>query len=358
MGAFSEITFLTPLGALVALAGVLPIAAMTVARRRLVRACTAVRLTPPRIVDGVVTAVALFSCVLLLAVAAAQPVVLADSGTLRVRTDAEAMFVFDVSRSMLARQGPTASTRLERGKAAALKLRQDLANVPAGVATLSDRVIPDLFPVPDKPTFDATVQKVVDILQVPPLVPAPNVTNLASVTSIATQRFFTPGVRHRLVVLITDGEGHTDGEGPFAPESIAPMFTKAKVKLMIVRVWAPTERIYDQDGRPELYRPDPTSAQLLGSLATALGTPTFTDRNLGAAVQTIRAALGEAPGQKESRKLHKQALAPFLALGALLPLVIVLWRRNFLDGSWRKHSRALRRRFERRQKPFLSWHAD
>jgi hypothetical protein len=53
------------------------------------------------------------------------------------------------------------------------------------------------------------------------------------------------------------------------------MFTKAKVKLMIVRVWAPTERIYCQDGRPELYRPVPTSAQLLASISTALRTLTF-----------------------------------------------------------------------------------
>jgi hypothetical protein len=274
------------------------------------------------------------------------------------------MFVFDVSRSMLARQAPTDSTRLERGKAAALKLRQDLANVPAGVATLSDRVIPNLFPVRDEPAFDATVQKVVDILQVPPLVPAPNVTNLAAITSVATQGFFTPGVRHRVVVLITDGEGHTDGEGQFAPESIAPRFKDANVKLMIVRVWAPSERIYGQDGRPELYRSDPTSAQLVGSLATALGTPTLTEHNLSAAAHTIRAALGKGPVQKERRKPHKQTLAPFLALGALLPLVIVLWRGNFPDGSWRKHSRALLgdapldRRFERRQKPFVSGHAD
>jgi von Willebrand factor type A domain len=330
MGALSEITFLTPLGALVALAAVLPIAAMIVARRRLVRACTAVRLRPPLLVDGVVTAVALSSCVLLLAVAAAQPVVLADNGTLRVRTDAEAMFVFDVSRSMLARQAPTASTRLERGKAAALKLRQDLANVPAGVATLSDRVIPDLFPVPDEPTFDATVQKVVDILQVPPLQPAPNVTNLASVTSIATQGFFTPGIRHRFLVLITDGEGQFD------PESLAGTLNKAKVELITIRVWGANERVYGQNGRPELYRPDSRGPQLLASLAMALGTPTVTDHGLNAAVRAIRATLGKQPVEKEGRKLHKRSLAPFLALCALLPLGIVLWRRNAVSAPWRR----------------------
>ena len=50
---------------------------------------------------------------------------------------------------MAASATPNSPTRLERAVAAAVKLRASIPDVPAGVATLTDRVLPDLFPVPD-----------------------------------------------------------------------------------------------------------------------------------------------------------------------------------------------------------------
>ena len=73
-----------------------------------------------------------------------------------VRTDAEAFVVLDVSRSMLAQSSLTRPQRIERAKAAAIELRRGLPDVRVGVASLTDRVLPHLFPSADEKVFEAT----------------------------------------------------------------------------------------------------------------------------------------------------------------------------------------------------------
>src|SRR5204863_448117 len=103
----------------------------------------------------------------LLGIAAAQPVI---SGTrTRVgRSDAEVYVLFDTSRSMLARRSPGSSDRLERSKRLALHLRQSLADVPFGIASLTDRMLPHLFPTLDGDVFASTLRDAIGIERPPP----------------------------------------------------------------------------------------------------------------------------------------------------------------------------------------------
>src|ERR1700712_5037880 len=96
-----DVVFLTPRDGLVALAGIVPLAALAVARRRAVRVTRRLELPlAPRRGDAL-AALALVAIAGLLGLAAAQPVL--DHPTARlVRDDAEALFVFDISRSMQA----------------------------------------------------------------------------------------------------------------------------------------------------------------------------------------------------------------------------------------------------------------
>ena len=55
-----------------------------------------------------------------------------------VRSDAQAFYVFDISRSMLAAPGRDRATRLDRAARAALRMRTALAGIPAG-ARVDDR---------------------------------------------------------------------------------------------------------------------------------------------------------------------------------------------------------------------------
>ena len=60
---------------------------------------------------------------------------------------------------MAAALTPRAPTRLDRAVSAAAALRASIPNVEAGIATLTDRVLPDLLPVADRPSFDATLAR-------------------------------------------------------------------------------------------------------------------------------------------------------------------------------------------------------
>ncbi len=103
----------------------------------------------------------------LLGLAAAQPVFEWTSDR-TVRTDAEAFVVLDVSRSMLAQRSLDEPMRIERAKKAATELRAALPDVPVGVASLTDRVLPHLFPSADQEVFEATLERSVGIEQPPP----------------------------------------------------------------------------------------------------------------------------------------------------------------------------------------------
>ena len=148
--------FVTPFGLLFALASAIPIAAFLATSRRARRARTALGLDPYGGVHPVWTAATIAAVVVLLATALAQPVVRTLT-TQHVREDAEAFYVFDISRSMLAADSPSALTRMERAQRIGLRMRRRLSDVPSGVASLTDRVLPHLFPTADEEVFTATV---------------------------------------------------------------------------------------------------------------------------------------------------------------------------------------------------------
>src|SRR5262249_62422381 len=105
--------------------------------------------------------------VALLGLAAAQPA-LTRTAHPRVRADAQAVFVLDTSRSMAAAVSPNAPTRLDRAAAAAVRLRNAIPDVPSGVLTLTDRVLPDLLPVPAVAGFDGAGQRAGRTQSAPP----------------------------------------------------------------------------------------------------------------------------------------------------------------------------------------------
>lgn len=153
---FLNLTFLTPVGVLLALACVLPLGAFYVVRRRARRTRAAMDLPEPslRSYGPPLGAIVLVGC--LLGLAASQPV-LELRDTVRVRTDAEALLVIDTSKSMLARRGRDGATRLARAKADALVVRNALPTLRVGLASVTDRTLPYLFPSADENVFRTTL---------------------------------------------------------------------------------------------------------------------------------------------------------------------------------------------------------
>ena len=149
-----RLTFLSPLAALVALGALLPLVALVLAERRAARARSLLRLEPPGIAEQAVPAAGIVLTAILLGLAAAQPVVRSIDER-RVRDDAQALFVVDTSRSMLAASSPDAATRFDRARAAAQRLRTSLPEVPTGLASLTDRMLPVVLPTPDGRVFSS-----------------------------------------------------------------------------------------------------------------------------------------------------------------------------------------------------------
>jgi hypothetical protein len=313
-------TFLTPLAALAALAAVLPLAAWAVGQRHAVAVGSALGLAPPGRRQSVKAWTAA-GAIVVLGLAAAQPA-LTHNPSARVRTDAAALFVFDTSRSMAASTTPTAPTRLDRAVAAARHLRAAIADVPSGVATLTDRVLPDLLPVADVGSFDAVAGRAVAIESPPPAGTDIRATTYSALGDIASGGYFPAKTTTRLVVLLTDGESN-----PVDTTEVARQLSPARgYRFIAVRFWRSEEAVYKATGKPETaYRPDPLGRVVLGDVASALGGRAFEEGKVGAAASYLRHAAGTGPTRTAAATTPSRSpLAPYLALVAFLCLFFAL----------------------------------
>jgi len=121
-----------------------PLAAFILMERRARTLRRLFSLTTPRRRTLVTVAVAIAVIPALVAVAAAQPVIVRRE-SISQRSDAQAFFVLDTSLSMSARSGPGAPTRLARAERDVEALLPQLADIPVGLATMTDRVLPNLM---------------------------------------------------------------------------------------------------------------------------------------------------------------------------------------------------------------------
>lgn len=312
-----------PLAALVGLAALPAVGVLLLAERRASRLAGALGLRPPRRRARVAPIVAVVLAAAFLAAAAAQPVASAERGV-EARTDAEVAFVVDVTQSMAARARPGAPTRLDRARAAALDLRARIREVPAGVASLTDRVLPHLFPTPRTDSFTATIGRTLAVGRPVPSRRAGGgrATSLEALSALATGDYFSPSARHRVAVVLTDGESL-----PVTPAALSAPLRGAGIVPIFVHVWAPRERIF-RGGRPDpAYVSDPGSRRMLEELG-----PVFGEGEREAAVAAVRAALGQGPTRPQGREAETVSLAPYAVAAAGVPLLLLLWSRNLWPG--------------------------
>jgi hypothetical protein len=317
-------SFLTPLAGLVALFGVAPVVAFLRSERGRRRVTTLLHLPEPSRRARIAPAVALTFVAALIGLAAAQPTLVRRS-TKHVRTDAEAWFVLDTSLSMKASAAPGSPSRFQRAQELAVRLRDELGDVPVGVASITDRALPHLFPTVDAQTFDATVHKVMGIERPPPLDGfSTRITTLGSIARIASDNFFSPAATKRLIVVFTDGETK-----PFADASLGTIFRQPPgVRPIFVRIWNAHERVWNGSQDDPLYRPDPLSALYIRQLAATSGGVAVDSNDFGRLVAAARADLGRGRTAVLRRERRRLVLAPYLAGVAFLPLGFLLYRRN------------------------------
>ena len=320
----TTLTFLSPLGGLLVLAAVLPLAGLALAGRRVAAARTLLGLERPPGGAPRSTVVALAAVPVLLGIAAAQPAIRAPE-TANVRTDAQAMFLIDTSRSMLAAPSAGEPSRLARAQRAAVRMRSALGDVSAGVGTLTDRALPNLLPVADAAAFDATVERAIGIERPPPQEMNVNATTLAPLSELATQGYYSPSARRRLLVVMTDGESRAYDVGEVGTSAArgTRRFVDPRALLEL--------------GRARLSLVGPAG----GGVPAARGeSPRARPARRGGRRSELRRGrarrrdysgterAGNGPTASQGIRPRTIPLAPYVAAAALLPLALLFRRRG------------------------------
>ena len=316
------VTFLTPVDALFVVAAAAPLAALLVTERRSTRVRALLRLRGPGRRPVLQAASALVLLPALVAIAAAQPVVVRQE-LVRQRGDAQAFVVVDTSDSMRASSGPHQPSRIERAKKIAVRLQHALGDVPVGIASMTDRVLPDLMPTTDPALFDRTIAQSVGIDRPPPSQQYryERATNFQALVPLVTSHFFSDTAKHRLLVVLTDGEAARDLElfGFGIGHALRPVF---------VHIWEPGEHIYEKGRIDQRYISDPTSDALLQRAAVLSNGSVFEESQVGPLLRAARAVVGTGASESHVDAYARIALAPWVALAGVLPLGFLFYRRN------------------------------
>ena len=316
-----HVTLLTPAGAAIALVALVPLAAVVLTELRARRVRRELGLVRPRRVHLLLLAAAVALTGLLVGAAAAQPV-LERGETLEDRLDANAYVIVDSTRSMLAAATPRSANRMARARELALELRTAVPELKVGIASMTDRILPHVFPTLNDEVFASTLEHSIGIERPPPGRRAVTATDLRSLAQLGPQSFFPATPERRIVVVLSDFETE-----PFPIATLATQLRRQRIQLILVHVWDAGERIFG--GAADAgYRPDPRSLRTVEQLAGAAGGAAFGEDEVEGAKAALRRALGAGPTRPRWEESSRTELAPWLALASLVPVGFVLWRRN------------------------------
>jgi hypothetical protein len=342
------LVFLSPRGGLVAFAVVLPVAAAVIAALRQARTRNTLALDPPG-GQNILELACLAAVPLLLALAATGPALRSAAGR-GILNDAQAVFVFDTSRSMGAAAGTHAPSRLDQAKAAAAELRAAVPDVRVGISSITTQLVPELFPSADDVAFAGTLRESIGVLKPPPPAFALVATTYDPLAALRDQGFFSPSAKHRVAVLFSDGESikffptylGKRLSAPIPPGAIgfgggggggfgALQKPQAPVKLIVLKFGSAKDHVYHPDGSIDPgYRADPGAESTAAELAQDAGGLLFHGNQIPAAERALRSEFGAGPRSVRVTPMRTRKLAVDVALASLLPLGFLLWRRNFI----------------------------
>ncbi len=311
-----SVTLATPFALLAGLVGVVPIAVALLRLRTARRLRRELGLEEPPVRARLARPIALACVFALLGLAAARPSIRVQHER-TARTDAEVIIVLDSSRSMLAAPGPDAESRYQRAVAFARRLHDELPTVPTGVSSLTNRLLPYLFPTTDDRAYDLVLDKAVGIERPPPSLSVDRwVTTFDPLNEVSVRHYFSPTARKRVLVVLSDAETHD-----FDATNVLRHLQRVGTTPLVVRFWRANERIYRR-GRPiGNYRA--TEPDALLTLQSA-GWVTFRETDADAAATFVRQRIGAGPTARVGYRRQETSVAPIAALAALGPLLLLV----------------------------------
>ncbi len=306
----------TPSAALGALVGLVPLAVAVARLRRARKVRRALDLAEPGAAAKLARPLALACAFGLLGLAAAQPSIRRQHERV-ARSDAELVVVLDSSRSMLAAAGPNEPARYQRAVAFAHRLHAALPQVPMGISSLTNRLLPYLFPTSDGRAYDLVLDQAYGIERPPPALTVDRwVTTFDPLVEVAKRRFFSPGARRRVLVVLSDAESRDFDVG-----DVLRRLRRSGTEPVVVRFWRPGERIF-VDGRAVGSYHAVQSREL--AVLHAAGWPAFDESRLGAALDRVREAIGSGPTVHVGYERRETSVAPVIATIAFAPLLLLL----------------------------------
>jgi hypothetical protein len=296
-----DLVFVHPEAGLVVLAVALPLAALWLAQRRKRVIRNALGLSPPTGTATRLGAGAIVGFAVLVAAATAQPVLLRQK-PIRVRQDAQAYVVVDVTRSMLAARSADGPTRLERALEA-----------------------PHVFPTTDSSVFGSGLRRSIGVEQPPPDRGIGAVlTAFDALAPLQTHNFFDRDATRRVAVVLTDGETTAVDRS-----TIDELRSEPPLELVLVRLWDERERIFQSRvAADRTYTTNPASTAVLQSFVAATGARLFDEQHVDEAAATVRRLLGRGQASHAGMEVSAKSLAGWAFGLAFLPLGYLLWRRN------------------------------
>jgi hypothetical protein len=310
------VTLAAPWAFLAALVGLVPIAAAALRSRTAKRLRRELGLAEPPVRARLARPIALACLFGLLGLAVTRPSIRAQHER-TARTDAEVLVVLDSSRSMLASSRPGGESRFRRAVAFARLLHASLPQVPIGVSSLTNRLLPYLFPTSDDRAYNLVLDRAVGIERPPPSLSVDRwVTSFEPLNDVSARRYFSPTVHKRVLLVLSDAETHL-----FDATSVLRHLERTGTTPVVVRFWRPNERIYRR-GRPiGNYRA--TQPDALLELQSA-GWVTFREADWSAATTFVQERIGVGQTASVGYRRHELSLAPIVALAALAPLLLLL----------------------------------
>lgn len=306
----ADLVFVTPHAALVGLAFLIPLGAVAVRQRSAARVRGVLGLGAPGRASHLARPLALVALGALVAATAAHPA-LRDTVSTPVRSDAEVYLTFDVSRSMLATTAPGRVVRLERERALGRAVHAALPGIPTGVATLTNRMMPLVFPTGDARTVSAVIDHSLRIMQPRPVVySTPRETSLATLSLAADRSYFDPTARKRLLVVFTDLDSDF-----FSLTGTLRLLRRHGIEPFLVRVARPGERVFTASGRPYAYVPASTVS--VAALRRA-GWHAYEEDERSRLISELRSSLGSGPVHASGVVESQRDLAPLLAFASLV----------------------------------------
>jgi hypothetical protein len=306
---------LTPLGALIALGVVVPlsrsrfstVAASRSGARSACRSPGRASSAPPSRQSS--------SPAALLGLAAAQPR-LEWTSDKRVRDDAEAIVVLDTSRSMLARTSPRSPIRYARATDAARRFRAAFPDVPVGIASFTDRVLPHLFPEPGRRRLRGDAEQVARHRPAA----AARLVRLDSDPACRARVDRQPPLLHPDRPQAADLRDHRRRECPDRRREDRRRVpaTAGRRHDLPARLGRRRAGLHGNQLEPQ-YSPDPRSRGILDAAADTLGGRVYAETSLDDAIADRPRELGDGPTVVEGENANRLALAPYLAGAIFLP---------------------------------------